>query len=528
MPAVLRLKGEAASPGLFSGPVHHGASSDAEAATGHADDWPALLRAVESSLSSLRELMEGTAPEGAAILEFQVEMLLDSVILEPVREKFEDGTGAALAWATAMDQYIAGFETSGDEQVRARAVDVIDIKSRVLDVLRGSVRPGFPAGYIYVGEEMTPSQFLEHDWQLGGAIALIKGSAASHVALLARSQAVPMVVALDGEIPGQTRTLLVDGTNGFAIVEPGAEHAATAAQASATTPFPAGETRTKDGTRIELFVNINDPAEIRKLDPNLCDGIGLLRTEFLLQRPADLADEDGQYRTYRDILEWAGSKPVTIRLLDIGGDKSVPGLSPDEANPALGLRGIRLLLAKPDLLRIQARALLRAAPHGNLKVMLPMVTVPEELEQTLAAFSQQADGLEKRKIAHRQPPIGIMVEVPAAALMLERFSQAAFFSIGSNDLAQYLMAAGRENASVSTLYKSAEPVLILMARQIADTARSLGRPVSVCGDSAGDEHMVAGFLSAGIRQFSVASFRLAAVRRFLAGHETGAKPGMDG
>lgn len=528
MPAALRLKGEAASPGVFSGPIHRGSGPGTEVPAGHADDWPALLRAVEYSISSLGKLMERTAAEGAAILDFQVEMLLDPAILDPARKKMDNGAGAALAWAAAMDQYIAGFETSGDEQVRARAVDVIDIKNRVLDVLRGSARQGFPAGSVYVGEEMTPSQFLEHDWQQGGGIALLKGSATSHVALLARSEAVPMVVSLDGEIPNGARTLLVDGTNGFAIVEPGAEHAGATARASTTTPYPADEARTKDGTRIDLFVNINDPSGIGKLDPELCDGIGLLRTEFLLQRPADLADEDGQCRIYREALEWASAKPVTIRLLDIGGDKSIPGLSPDEPNPALGLRGIRLLLAKPDLLRIQARALLRAAPQGNLRVMLPMVTIPDELEQTLAIFAQEAEGLAARRIEHAMPPVGIMVEVPATAMTLERFSRAAFFSIGSNDLAQYIMAAGRENASVAALYKSAEPVVLMMARQIADAARHLGRPVSVCGDSAGDEHMVAGFLVAGIRQFSVAAVRLSPIRRFLAGHETGAKPGMDG
>lgn len=516
MPAAPRLKGEAASPGLFSGPVHHDTNPDAGTGPVQADDWQALVRAVEDAVRALRDLIGRTAPDGAAILEFQVEMLLDPAILEPARQKLEDGAGAALAWAAAMDQYIAGFETADDEQVRARAVDVIDIKNRVLDGLRGSARANFPAASVYLGDDMTPSQFLEHDWRQGGGIALFRGSVSSHVALLARSQSIPMVVALSGKIPGGAKGLLVDGTNGFVEVAPDGRQAALPAEALPAPEAPRDESRAGSRPSVRLFVNINEPAEIRNIDPKLCDGIGLFRTEFLLRRAADLADEDGQYRTYREMLEWAGAKPVTIRLSDIGGDKPFLGLSPDEINPALGLRGIRLLLAKPDLLRIQARALLRAAPHGNLKILLPMVTVPEELDQTLAILSQEAAGLARRRIAHALPPVGIMVEVPATAMMLDRFSKAAFFSIGSNDLAQYLMAAGRDNASVSSLYRSAGPVLLTAARQIADAAKRLDRPLSLCGDSAGDERMLSSFLDAGIREFSVASPRLVPIRRFLA------------
>ncbi len=210
---------------------------------------------------------------------------------------------------------------------------------------------------------------------------------------------------------------------------------------------------------LTCLINIGHPSELAAVNAD-CAGIGLLRSEFLMASVADLANEERQYRLYGEVLQWAGERPVTVRLLDLGGDKTLGGFGDTERNPFLGMRGIRLLLAHPDLLRVQARALLRAAVLGNLKVMLPMVTVASEIAETRRIFAEEAEGLSRRHVAARMPEIGMMVEVPAAALMLDTFVDADFFSLGTNDLAQYLSAAARDSGAVSSLHDRTLPALM--------------------------------------------------------------------
>jgi len=226
-----------------------------------------------------------------------------------------------------------------------------------------------------------------------------------------------------------------------------------------------------------------------------------------------LPDEETQYRVYRRLAEWASGKPVTIRTLDAGGDKPIAGLTAEgESNPFLGMRGIRLSLARPDVFRVQLRALARAARHGAVKVMLPMVTVPEELEAARSMLDAEVAALAAAGIMAARPPLGIMVEVPAAALAIERFDAAAFFSIGSNDLTQYVMAAGRDIAAVADLADPRNPAVLRLIRMVADHGRLTGREVSLCGDAGGDPEIVGELLSAGLRSVSVAPSALAAAK----------------
>jgi len=284
------------------------------------------------------------------------------------------------------------------------------------------------------------------------------------------------------------------------------------------TQAPAGDTqiesvelRTADGVPILISININDPAEIDSLDPATA-GVGLMRSEFSIASIADAANEERQLAIYRRVLEQAGEKPVIIRMLDIGGDKPLVGL---EDLPALdsGLRGTRLLLARPEIARVQARALLRAAAFGGLSVMLPMVTFPDEIDRMREIFREEAEKLGRRSLLHRMPPIGMMVEVPAAALMLDTFGSAAFFSFGTNDLTQYLAATARDDLEADA-GKTAPAVLRLIAQAVKLAA---GKPVSICGDMAGDPHYLPGLLAAGLRHFSVAPARRPAIRSAITG-----------
>jgi ethanolamine utilization microcompartment shell protein EutL len=242
---------------------------------------------------------------------------------------------------------------------------------------------------------------------------------------------------------------------------------------------------TADGRRIAVLLNIAAPEDLADLDPAICDGIGLVRTEFLFEASHGLPDEDAQYAVYRRILEWAQGRPVTIRTLDAGGDKPIKGLTVDgESNPFLGLRGIRLSLARPEVFRVQLRALSRAAVHGALKVMLPMIAVPAELERAGTMLDAEFAALGAEGIACARPPLGIMIEVPAAALCAEDFD-AAFYSIGSNDLTQYTMAAARDIGSVADLNDAGHPAVLALIARTVEAARKRDVEVSLCRDSLG-------------------------------------------
>ena len=520
MPDPLRLKGQGASPGCARGIAHvmpqARTAHAATASTGR--DRERLLLAVDATVGALRSLAAGSDLESGTILEFQIEMLRDPAILEPSLARIEIGESAGFAWASAMDDYIRGFEASDDEHIRARSSDMLDIKNQVLRALNGEAPPDFPRGSIFVGRDIAPSVFLAHDWTGGGAVVLYGGSVASHVAMLARSRGVPMVVGVgEATIVGGTE-IFVDGGEGdvHAIDDALAEPAkiGRTEPRSREQDMPLVNCATADGVPITLRANIDHPAELRELSPELFEGIGLLRTEYLIPTAALLADEERQQQIYREALTWAGDQPVTIRLFDFGADKPLPG-SQIDLSSYLGLRGIRLLLTRPQLLRMQARALMRAAPAGRLRVLIPMITSPAELEATAVIFTEEAEALASQGIEHAIPPLGIMLEVPAAALMPEAFERAAFFSFGTNDLAQYLGASARDSAAVSNLHEAARVATLRFLRHTVPLALATEKPVGICGDLAADPLALPELLACGFREFSMPPARMPLVREAL-------------
>jgi phosphotransferase system enzyme I (PtsI) len=525
----IHLTGRAASPGLAIGPVTVlTVAVESRTAIGNpAQETAALKMAIEGATAELAELVEAVQGEAADILAFQVAMLEDDALAEGAFDAISAGTPADHAWRSALDAEIAGYRSAEDEYFRARIADIVDIRDRVLAHLNGADKSAaITGGSIVACDDISPSTFLAADWTRGGAVALAAGSPSSHVAMLARSRGAPMVVGL-GPLSWEGRPpalALVDGDAGTVIFDPEPEtrrlfehrmDAANAARAVADV----GRVKpalTAGGRRITVLLNIVAPEDLAGLDPAICDGIGLVRTEFLFEASQGLPDEETQYAVYRRILNWAEGRPVTIRTLDAGGDKPIAGLTIDgESNPFLGLRGIRLSLSRPEVFRLQLRALARAAVHGALKVMLPMIAVPSELDRAGVLLDAEIAALTAEGIACIRPPLGIMVEVPAAALRAEDF-EAGFYSIGSNDLTQYTMAAARDIGAVADLNDTGNPAVLALIARTVEAGRARGVEVSLCGDAAADTRLTKALLTTGLTTLSVSPVAVARLKATIA------------
>jgi phosphoenolpyruvate-protein phosphotransferase (PTS system enzyme I) len=526
MPAPLRLKGIPASVGYAEGPLFlldqppsfYTAKGSAEA------ERTAFTQAIETASERLADMIAAASGEAGHMLEFQLAMMEDEALTGPAYEAIATGVPADDAWRRSLGAEIAGYETADDEYFRARAADLRDIRDQVLRALVDSGENDAPAGAILYGDDIAPTRFLEIDWSRGGGIALKAGSSASHVAMLARAQGVPMVVGLGSAAVDIAGIALLDAEHGGIVIKPSKAEIEKFRESSASFATRRDKAQihlsrpavTKLGTPVHVQVNIADPSDVDAIDIANCDGVGLMRTEFLFSKAAGMPEEEAQYQAYRKVLEWAGDKPVTIRTVDAGGDKPIPDFTVEETNPFLGLRGIRLSLARPEIFRVQIRALLRAAVHGNLKVMFPMVAVPAEYEAASALFVEEQVDLTARGVPSRMPPLGIMVEVPSVAIAPELFPKAAFFSIGSNDLTQYVMAAARDNSAVAHLSSVSNAAVLRLIGSVAGFGRSRQIPVSLCGDAGGDPAVIPFLLEAGLRDLSVAPAQLALAKAAIA------------
>jgi phosphoenolpyruvate-protein phosphotransferase (PTS system enzyme I) len=516
-------RGRTASIGFAHGPfVRVDAAPNGGRAVGSPGDEERALRAALSAAGrQIAALAKAAGGEAAQILEFQVSLLDDEDFLDPIFAAIVNGAPADAAWSSALDEQIADYNSTADEYLQARSSDLADLRDRVMRTLRGGEDEALkiPDGAVVCTDDLPPSQFLEIDWSRGGGLALLRGSPTSHVAMLARARGIPMVVQL-GSVSTGAITALLDGEGATLELDPSLEqvglferrreiHRKNRASARAILRRPAASW---DGEKIRLLINIQRVEDLDHADAQYADGIGLMRTEFLLGGQG-LPNEEVQYQAYDTVLRWAGKRPVTIRTFDAGGDKPVPGFTPDgEANPFLGVRGLRLCLQRPDVFTVQLRALARAAVRGNLKVMFPMVTTSEELEAGRDLLVDIVGRLQAEGIAAALPPLGIMVEVPAAALTIDRF-KASFFSIGSNDLAQYVTACDRTNGSLAKLIDPLHPAVLELIGRTAEYGKRAGIGVSLCGEMAGDPHCIPALLSCGLRELSVNPSALAQVKQ---------------
>jgi phosphotransferase system enzyme I (PtsI) len=526
------FSGKVASPGLVAGRirVHVRRAANTVVVGNPVEEALRLDRALSDAAARLAELGQKVDEAARVILEFQVALIEDDELVEPVRRAIAGGAPAAEAWRQSLDGQVAEYEAAPDAYFRARSADLADLRDRVLDLLAGveasDSEPAEGEEAIYVGEDLAPSRFLEIDWRQYRGGALLSGSANGHVAILARARGVPLVVGLGAaELVGGADAIL-DAEEGRLIQDP-VRHtrdiftrrmttrSATAAAEAEFLPRPA---LTRGGKRISVAINVDEPSIVERIDAAHCDGIGLTRTEFLFSSPGGWPDEQKQYEIYAGLIAWAKGRPVTIRTLDAGGDKPIPGLTPDgETNPFLGLRGIRLSLARPEVFAVQLRALARAAALGPLKVMLPMVTVPREIEETRALLQGAVDELTKSGTDAAMPSLGMMVEVPAAALSVALF-KVDFYSIGSNDLVQYVTATSRDCAAVSALHDPLDPAVLELIGRVVAHGAAAGREVGLCGDMASDPRYLPVLLDLGLRSISVAPARVATVKAEIGRH----------
>ena len=522
--AALAYRGRTASIGFAHGPfVRVDADTGGERVAGSlVEEALALRKAIDTASGQIAELAAIAGGEAAQILEFQVALLEDEDFIEEIFAAIGEGDAADVAWRSALDAQIADYNSAEDEYLKARSSDLADLRDRVIMILRGgggqAVR--IPGGAVVCADDLPPSRFLEIDWSGGGGLALLRGSPTSHVAMLARARGIPMVVQL-GAVPELGATALLDGEGATLELDPNSEqlrlfekrreiHRKSRASARAILRRPTALWR---GERIKLFINIQHVDDLAHADGQYADGIGLMRTEFLLTERGGLPDEEAQFAAYDAVLRWAGQRPVTIRTFDAGGDKPVGGFTLDgEANPFLGIRGLRLCLARPEIFAVQLRALARAAVRGNLKVMFPMVTSADELEAGRKLFADIVQRLQADGIAAMLPELGIMVEVPAAALAVSSF-KASFFSIGSNDLAQYVLACDRSNGALAPLMDPLHPAVLELIARTAEHGRRAGISVSLCGDMASDPRCLPALLNCGLRELSVTTSALAQIKQ---------------
>jgi phosphotransferase system enzyme I (PtsI) len=450
-------------------------------------------------------------------------MLEDDAIAAPAFAAVAAGETAEMAWRGALDVHVDEYRNAPDPYFAARAADLQDMRDRVLRCLGGAPAAAIPPGAIVVAADLAPSRFLEITWN-GGGIALYAGSPHSHTATLARARGVPMIVAMAPAPTLPPGDVLLDADNGVLIAAPDpatvrafdARRSVAQAARAADVRFLAGPAVTADGERVRVMLNVAHIDDLAELEPRHCDGIGLVRTELMLQRPADLHDEERQFGLYRAIVAWANDRPVTFRTLDAGGDKPIAGYTlPAEANPFLGLRGVRLSLLHPEVLSTQLRALARAAVLGDVAIMIPMVTQAHELDRVRSLLAAAMSELRASGTPCALPALGMMIEVPAAALTIETFD-ADFFSIGSNDLVAYVTATSRDSDRLAALSDPLQPAVLRLIREIVAGARATSRSVSLCGDMASDAACLPALLAAGLRSISVAPAALARVKAAIA------------
>ncbi len=528
-----RLTGVPASPGIAIGPARRLQAQapvvmDDEPAGTPEDERARLDEARAAARHELEtthaEVMARAGAEAADIFSAHALLLDDAAITEPAERLVGEGAGAARAWQEASDQAAAAFRALDDPYLRERAVDVEDVSRRVLIHLgAASGAAALEGPGIVLADELTPGEAAGLDPDDAWAIATARGGATAHAAILARALGIPAVVGL-GEgllgIPEGTQ-LVLDGEAGELDVDPGDEVIAQqrAGQEAAEEERRALLARAAepgvlaDGRRVEVFANIGSAAEAARAVEQGAEGVGLLRTEFLFLDRATPPDEEEQVAVLTEIARAMAGRPVVVRTLDAGADKPLPFLRQEpEDNPFLGRRGIRLSLAEPDLFRTQLRAIARVAEEHPLKVMFPMVATLEELRVARELLDEARSGLGSQA----ELEVGVMVEVPGLALQAEEFAaEVDFFSVGTNDLAQYTMAAERGNAALAGLLEdSLAPVLALIA-EVVRAADALGRWVGVCGELAGRPEAAVMLAGLGVSELSMAASRIPAVKAAL-------------
>jgi phosphoenolpyruvate-protein phosphotransferase/dihydroxyacetone kinase phosphotransfer subunit len=532
------IAGVPASPGIAIGPLRRLKSPDVDIPEATAADpqyeWNRLQKALDASRSQIEEMRRDAAQRlgesESEIFDAHLLLLGDDELLKPARAAiFDNKNTAPLAWSDAVNAVARRYEQLEDAYQAERAADVRDVGNRVVANLLGvSTAPVVDGDGVLAVSELAPADAAALDPKVTTGIVTARGGPTSHGAILARALGIPAVVgAGEGIIDiAEGTTVVVDGAAGAVIVDPSEEQlagfaarrdrdAALATERRSAAKAPA---RTADGARIEVFANVGRPGDAIGAVESGAEGVGLLRTEFLFLDRDDPPSEDEQYAAYCEVAKRLDGRPVIVRTLDAGADKPIPYVAQStESNPFLGVRGIRLSLAHEELLQTQLRAILRAAVEHPLKLMFPMIATVAELAEATAAVVKARSTLVADGVAAAAAiATGIMVEVPAAALTAELLAQRlSFFSIGTNDLAQYTMAAERGNERVAGLADPLHPAVLRLVDHVVRAARKYDRWVGVCGEAAGDVTAVPVLVGLGVTELSMAAPAIPAVKERL-------------
>lgn len=463
-----------------------------------------------------------THSEVSAFVDLQLMLLADPMLVDAARSLIQEHRwNAEWALVKQMEQLVEQFDAIEDPYLRERKADVVQVVERLVKVLLG--HPGHlppkrrdGLGTIVVAHDLSPADTINfRDHNISGFVTDV-GGPTSHTAIVARSLKIPAVVGLHHvrEVVNSDELVIIDGSRGVVIVNPEPavveeyrlRKTAVEIERSKLNRLRDAPTETLDGERVNLLANIEGPKDLPQVKAANADGVGLYRTEFLFIGRDTLPDEEEQFEAYRSVLKAVPGKPVTIRTFDVGADKALDGKATRyEPNPALGLRAVRYSLSEPKMFLTQLRALLRASVHGDLRIMIPMLSHAHEIDQSLQLIDKAKAELRADRIKFDESvEIGGMIEVPAAALALGMFvRRLSFLSIGTNDLIQYTLAIDRSDEAVVHLYDPLHPAVLKLIGATIQTGARFGLPVSVCGEMAGDPAYTALLLGMGLRNFSM-------------------------
>ena len=538
----MKWQGKGVSEGLAMAQIHLFTPKLPEISRQPAADAEAEVAKLEATLAAAEEELRGlyeTAKEKmgeqeAEIFDAHLTILGDEYsVREPIIQRIrEQKQNAAAAIEDQFDELAQMFRSLGDELMAERAADAEDLKQQLLRICLGCGRQDLsvlPGDVIVLAEELTPSDTVRMDTAHVKGIATRLGGATAHSAIIARTLGIPAAAGIDG---WQTEALnghmaILDGADGTLTVDPTDEETAcyqsrkaqADCEAQALEAFRTCPSQTKDGAALEICANIGTPQEAQQAMKYGADGVGLFRSEFLFMDRDALPTEDEQFEAYRTAAQTMAGKPLIIRTLDVGGDKKLPTLElPHEDNPFLGFRAIRMTLSHPEIFRPQLRAILRAAAYGDVRVMFPMIGSMDQLREAKALLREQEQTLQAEGVPTGPVKVGMMVEIPAAAVLAEEFAKEVdFFSIGTNDLTQYTLAVERGNAAVAHLYAPEHPAVLRLIAMTAQAAAERHIPCGMCGEAAGDPKLAPAFVGMAVNELSMSPRRVPAVRKLLSG-----------
>ncbi|HAQ9685155.1 TPA: phosphoenolpyruvate--protein phosphotransferase [Enterococcus faecium] len=537
------LKGIAASDGVAVAKAYLLVQPDLTFSKATVEDTAAeearLDAALAKSTEELQQIREKAAQSlgeaEAQVFDAHLMVLSDPEMVGQIKQNIKDNSvNAESALKEVTDMYIGMFEAMEDNAyMQERAADIRDVAKRILAHLLGVTLPNpsmINEEVVVVAHDLTPSDTAQLDRNFVKAFVTDIGGRTSHSAIMARSLEIPAIVGTK-EITAKVKEgdiLAVNGIEGDVIIDPTDEQKAEfekagadyAAQKAEWEKLKNAETVTADGKHFELAANIGTPKDLVGVHNNGGEAVGLYRTEFLYMDSPDFPTEDDQYEAYKAVLEGMEGKPVVVRTMDIGGDKELPYLQlPHEMNPFLGYRALRISLSEQgdEMFRTQMRALLRASVHGNLRIMFPMVATLKEFRAAKAIFEEEKQKLiSEGKEVSDTIQVGIMIEIPAEAVLADKFAKEVdFFSVGTNDLIQYTMAADRMNERVSYLYQPYNPSILRLIKNVIDAAHAEGKWAGMCGEMAGDQTAVPLLVGMGLDEFSMSATSILKTRSLM-------------